>query len=167
MYKLIAIIGIVAMALTIARADVPLSYVEYLPLEDSVEIASTDTVNTKAFLIEQDKYFSVFLKAGGTTPHVKILEHYNFGKDFPADATKWAEIDKDGADMLFENDFTQTEWTVTAWHPKYSIWARFSLIGLATNGADAYVIVKVLKQRVAKARRPYMEAMGDTIITHD
>ena len=114
-------------------------------------VSSGTTVYTNSFVIEADEYFTVFIKASGTNPHLKIVRCYNFSITEETagepESDKWAEIEIDGTEDEMIADFTKKVWTINAEHPKYSIWMRYKVTGLASNGADTTLSMVVVKQK--------------------
>lgn len=126
-----------------------LSLAQVTNIMDQVAIVDEATVYSDSFVIEADEYFSVFLRASASTgtPHVKITRCYNFSTQGTPEADKWAEIEPDGSEDVLIADFEKKVWTINAEHPKYSVWVRYKITGLATNSAVTTLSMIVVKQR--------------------
>ena len=114
---------------------------------DEVLVSGSGSVAySDPFTIEGDQNFSVFMVASGSSPHLRVDKCYNPDDNDPPDPTMWAEHDEDGNYNTFIDDFSQKTWSIVPLIVNYSVWARFKCTGLATNGADTKLTVKLVKQ---------------------
>lgn len=113
-------------------------------------VASQATVYSPAFVIEDGVNFTLFMKCAGATPHLKVTRCYSpsiHTVDYEPEVDTWAELDLDGQEDVLVADFKATSWRVTPENPKYSVWIRYKITGLADNGADTTISMNMVKQR--------------------
>jgi len=113
---------------------------------DNKQIAYQRTVYSDPFVVEAGDNFSVFLKAEGTRPRIRIVECYNPSTSYPPDSTQWAEVDESGEEYLFIERFISREWVITPIILNYSVWVRLKCTGLSANLNDTQLTMKIVKQ---------------------
>ena len=117
---------------------------------DQKQVASTHVVYSDPFVVEGGENFSVFLKAEGIKPRIRISLCYNFSEEYPPDSSQWAEVDEEGEEYVLIDNFTQREWTISPLILNYSVWVRLRCEGNAGNYNDTQLTAKVVKQRKEK-----------------
>ena len=118
---------------------------------DHKAVNNQDVIYSDPIVIESDEYFGLFIKVDARTlgqdPHLKITRQYNWSNNIPPDDNLWAAIDETGSENIVSADFIQQSWCCISEIFKYSIWARYKIEGLDTNGSDTIITMVIVRQK--------------------
>lgn len=109
-------------------------------LANNLPISGTSTVYSNEVKLENAEYFSLFIKASGTSPDLKIVREYSF------DGTNFYSKDLLGNEDILTSSFTATDFRIIEENLKYAIWLRYRIEGNPNNGNDTTITIVFVYQ---------------------
>jgi len=114
---------------------------------DAVNVKGVDLFYSGPFSIENNDRLTVFVKAGGTTPKIRVTRCYSFSAQDPPEVGSWAEVALDGTtEDELSAEFTTKVWTFNKETLKYCTWMRYKAVANVGSSSNATLTIVVAKQ---------------------